>query len=464
MRRQFLRVYLGIAGVLLAAAFVILFVIDREIGRVVDQRLEDSMAPWVNRMRTRLRRAPDAEQRARMLERLSEPAPFAIRVVPLSEVKLSESDSLRLATGEPILVATDEGRMVYGQLDEDEVLALGPLPKLMVPRPLGHGPGPPRFEERGPAPMPLGPGPLAERVPFQGTYLLLGILLAILVLIGAAVYLLLRPFERRIWALADVARRFGEGELGARAATGRDDAIAALATAFNQMADRIGALIAQQRDLMRAVSHELRTPLARLFFLVDDAQSATDAELRNRHLQRIETSLQDLNGLVEELLTFVRLEGQEEGPEREQVTVTPVLREVAAVLTDLRPGLEVAVEEAGIEVSAVPRLFRRAVLNLATNAARHARTRVAMTVRPEHDRVMVVVDDDGPGIPPEARQRVFEPFFRLDESRSADSGGVGLGLAIVQRIMALHNGSIGVEDNPAGGARFVLSFPTRTGH
>jgi signal transduction histidine kinase len=229
------------------------------------------------------------------------------------------------------------------------------------------------------------------------------------------------------------------------------------------MADRIGALIAQQRDLMRAVSHELRTPLARLFFLVDDAQSATEVEVRNRHLQRIETSLQDLNGLVEELLTFVRLEGNDEGAEREPVAVTPVLREVAAVLTDLRPGLEVAVDESTLQVSAVPRLFRRAVLNLATNAARHARARVAMSARQQHEWVVVVVDDDGPGVPPEARQRVFEPFFRLDESRSADSGGVGLGLAIVQRIVALHQGSIGVEENPAGGARFVLSFPSRTG-
>lgn len=463
MRRQFLRVYLGIAGVLLAAAFVILFVIDREIGRVVDQRLEDSMAPWVNRARLRLRRAQNPEERARILERLSEPAPFAIQLVPLSELKLSESDSVRLASGDPVLVATGESRMVYGQLDEDEVLALGPLPKRILPRPRSFGPGPPRFEERGHEPVPLRPGPLLEGPPFQGTYLMLGILLAILVLIGAAVYLLLRPFERRIWALADVARRFGEGELEARAAAGRDDAIAALATAFNQMADRIGALIAQQRDLMRAVSHELRTPLARLFFLVDDAQSAADAESRSRHLQRIETSLQDLNGLVEELLTFVRLEGSAEGPEREQVAVTPVLQEVAAVLTDLRPGLEVAVDETAIEVSAIPRLFRRAVLNLATNAARHARTRVTMTVRQEHERVMVVVDDDGPGIPPEARQRVFEPFFRLDESRSADSGGVGLGLAIVQRIAALHDGSIAVADSSLGGACFVLSFPIRAG-
>lgn len=459
MKRQFLRVYLGIAAVLLLAALATLFVVEREVGKAVDQRLEDSMTPWVNRLRARLRHAETAEERNRTLERAAESAPFAIRLQPLSELPLTEVLRARLAEGEPVLIRVDGSRVVYGQLDDSLALAMGPLPRQMPVPPRGRGPGPPRLDDRPNPRYPYNPGFFGGDQ-FRGTVLMLGVLLAILMVIGAAVYLLLRPFERRIYALADVARRFGEGRLEVRASAGRADAIAALATAFNQMADRIAGLIAQQRDLMRAVSHELRTPLARLFFLVDDAQSATDPQTRDRYLQRVEGSLQDLNALVEELLTFVRLEGATEDGTTAVVPLDGLYAEAAAVLADLRAGLTTTTDGSGLAVQGVPRLLRRAVLNLATNAAQHAHSRVDLTAHREQDQVCLVVDDDGPGVPEAARERVFEPFFRLDEARSADLGGVGLGLSIVQRVATCHGGSVRIEASPWGGARFVLSLPT----
>ncbi len=458
MKRQFLRVYLGIAGVLLAAALATLFVVEREVGKAVDQRLEDSLAPWVNRLRTRLRRAETREERTRVLDRAAESVPFAIRLQPLGELTLNEALRARLAEGEPVLIRIDGDRVVYGQVDDSLALVMGPLPRQIPVPPRGRGPGPPRLEDRPDPHHPYDHGMFGgDR--FQGTLLMFGVLLAILMVIGAAVYLLLRPFERRILALAEVARRFGDGELEVRASTGRADAIAVLASAFNQMADRIAGLIAQQRELMRAVSHELRTPLARLFFLVDDAQSATDAHQRDEYLQRVEGSLQDLNALVEELLTFVRLEGAPEDTAAACVVVDDLYAEVAGVLADLRAGLTVTAAGNGLTVQGQPRLLRRAVLNLATNAARHARSQVRLTACREPDAVCLLVDDDGPGVPEAARQRVFEPFFRLDEARSADLGGVGLGLSIVQRVAACHGGSVRIETSPLGGARFVFSLP-----
>ena len=290
-------------------------------------------------------------------------------------------------------------------------------------------------------------------------YFLLGALLAILVLIGAAVYLLLRPFERRIYALADVARRLGEGKLTTRAPVAGRDAIATLAGTFNDMATRIEQFVERQQELLRAVSHELRTPLARLFFVVDDAQGAKTTAEKDRHLERIEGTLQEINELVEELLTFVRLEGDVAPPAKEPIQTQAVLEEVARQVAELRRDLILQVRCECPEVVGVPRLFRRAVLNLAANAARYARERVEITCTTAGDAVLVWMDDDGPGIPSEARQRIFEPFFRLDESRSASSGGTGLGLAIVQRIMALHGGQVRVEESPLGGARFTLSLP-----
>ena len=110
-------------------------------------------------------------------------------------------------------------------------------------------------------------------------------------------------------------------------------------------------------------------------------------------------------------------------------------------------------------MEAVPRLLRRAVLNLGTNAVRHARSRVRLSAASRGGRVWVHVDDDGPGVPPEARDRVFEPFFRMDASRTSDTGGAGLGLAIVQRIAQVHGGTVTVGEAPLGGARFTLELP-----
>ena len=465
MRRQFLRVYLGIALVLLTAAFTMLFVVDREVRKVVDQRLEEMVVSWARNIRFRLMRAgADPERRAIMLERLNENAPFAIRLIPKEELDLQEDAIERLAAGSPVLIGTDEGRIAYIDFDAGKILVLGPLQRDQLsssPR----GPGPHRGP-RGSRPWgtkPPGPGepfPWAGKFPFQGAYFLIGVLLFILVVIGGAVYLLLHPFERRIYALTDVARDFGEGKWNSRARVERDDAIGALARTFDDMADRIETFIERQKELLRAVSHEFRTPLARLFFMVDDAQDAPTAEEKNRHLGRIDGSLQELNDLVEELLTFVRLDGRtEETPALETVDIGATVDDVAAVISDLRSDLSINVECGDLSIPAIPRLLRRAVLNLATNAARYADERVEISCHRQGDTVHLHVDDDGPGIPREAREKIFEPFIRLDESRTAESGGVGLGLAIVQRIAALHNGRINVDDSPLGGARFTLSLP-----
>lgn len=454
MRRQFLRVYIGIALVLLIAALATLYIVDREMRMVIERRMEETMDPWIKRIRLRLTRAgADEALRAQALERLNNFTPFDLRLVPLAELELAAGPVERLNAGETVLLYSDEERMIYALLDGDEVIALGPLRGRMWGLRKGQLLHPERPQHLGPD------GPRPWRLPLQGAYFLLGALLAILLLIGAAVYLLLRPFERRIYALADVARNFGEGHLDSRAKADRDDAIGALAHTFNDMADRTGSFIERQKELLRAVSHEFRTPLARLFFLVDDAQGTSTPKEKDQFLDRIESSLQDLNDLVEELLTFVRLEGDAEQPARETVDVAAVLADISAVVSDLRGDLELTVDGGDLEIAAVPRLFKRAVLNLATNAARHARQRIEISCVRQEGTIELHVDDDGPGIPADSRQKIFEPFSRLDKSRTADSGGSGLGLAIVQRIAAVHGGQVRAEESPLGGARFILSFP-----
>ena len=310
----------------------------------------------------------------------------------------------------------------------------------------GWGPGPPTAALSG--------GWLHKRSLF-----LLSVIGVPILLVGPAIYFLIRPLNRRINALSRIAERFGEGDLDSRAEHAQSDAFGHLTGTFNRMADQIKGLIDGQNDLLRAVSHELRTPLARLFFVLDDAEDAETPEEKNRQLGRIQKTLTEMNDLVEELLRFVRLDKRDEETLREKIQVEAVLAEMPEVVRDLRGDVRVEIFCGAVQLQAVPRLFRRAVLNLVTNAARYAKSHIWIRASSGADITTLIVDDDGPGVPRDQRERVLKPFLRADESRSSRIGGVGLGLAIVSRIMAIHDGFVEIDDRPEGGARFVLRFP-----
>ena len=155
----------------------------------------------------------------------------------------------------------------------------------------------------------------------------------------------------------------------------------------------------------------------------------------------------------------MRLDGDTEQPVPERIDIPEAIQSLAEEVLPLRDGVALEIDCDSAQISAVSRYFRRAVLNLLTNAVRHARERIRVSCGREDGTICLYVDDDGPGVPEEAREKVFEPFFRLDESRTAGEGGVGLGLAIVQRIMVSLGGTARVTDSPLGGARFTLVFP-----
>lgn len=444
MRRQFLRVYLGIALVLVLAAGAMMWLVEREFRSAVNRRFESAMVPMAQGIRDRVMAAgTTSAQREQALESLRERFGFHIGMRSLQALALAAAEVEAVAGGQTIIFYEEDRRLIAVGLDDSAALVMGPFER--------------RFRPRGERTS--GDDSFWRRFRAYREFFLIGGLLGILLVIGGAVYLLLFPFERRIVALTEVARDFGAGKLESRAVEGQGDAIGALALTFNDMAGRIGGLIERQRELLYAVSHEFRTPLARLFFLVDDAQGTNDASAKDQYLGRIEGSLQDLNDLVEELLTFVRLEENVEEIARETVDIASQIADVALVVADLRGEINLQIDCQSPEVMAVPYLFKRAVLNLTTNAVRHAQTRVEIRCQSSDGWVEVVVDDDGPGIAEAVRDQIFLPFFRVDESRHADSGGFGLGLAIVRQIMAVHNGRVEVGESALGGARFMLYFP-----
>jgi len=235
------------------------------------------------------------------------------------------------------------------------------------------------------------------------------------------------------------------------------DEIAALASTMNRMLDRLDSSATAQRRFVSDASHELRSPLATIRQHAELAQAHPSATSIGELAEVVSEEGLRLQGIVESLLLLARLD---EG--------ASTLHE-AVDLDDLALGEVRRLRAAGVEVDGSgiraarvegdPRLLGQLLRNLADNAVRHSAGRVAISVVPQDRHVFVMVEDDGAGVPPDERERIFERFVRLDEARSRDAGGSGLGLAIAHGIAAASAGTVSVDDSRWGGARFVVTLP-----
>ncbi|CAB3862478.1 ATP-binding protein [Achromobacter piechaudii] len=313
------------------------------------------------------------------------------------------------------------------------------------------------------------PGPGAQWLMVQmppeppvTTWMIVVIYSALALLLGAFMLVWALPIWRDLEALKTAAQRMGHGDLQARARLSRYSSIRGLGDTFNQMSDRIAALISNQRELTNAVSHELRTPIARLSFELDMIDGETDPAARRRLVEEMKSDVAELDSMASELLMYARLEHKSDDiPLQAQDArgwLESVVQHAAYEAEQLGVQCQVSQCDPG-EVRLHPRYMTRALLNLLQNAIRHAggRVQVALTSPAPHEYVLTV-DDDGPGVPGADRERIFEPFIRLDESRARVTGGTGLGLAIVSRVARWHNGAAAVSDSALGGARFEIRW------
>jgi len=293
-----------------------------------------------------------------------------------------------------------------------------------------------------------------------------------LVLIGvgvAAVVLggsIARPLDR----LARTAHALGAGDLSARTGvTARGDEVGAVAHAFDDMADRLVALLRGQTELIANVAHELRTPLARIRVALDLAAEG-DAKVARESLAEIEEDLAELEALVNDVLTSARMDlaANRASGGAPPVHLAPL--EVAAVVTQAagrmrqrHPGraveLELAADIPPVTGDAV--LLRRALENLLDNARKYSPPDTEIRVRASRqgDEAVVEVIDRGEGIAPEDLDRLFTPFFRADRSRARATGGVGLGLALARRIVEAHGGTLVARSAPGAGTTMTIALP-----
>jgi signal transduction histidine kinase len=235
-----------------------------------------------------------------------------------------------------------------------------------------------------------------------------------------------------------------------------DDEIAELATTMNEMLDRLQAASVSQRQFVSDASHELRSPVASIRAQLETALQYPDDVDWPSVARIVLAEDARLEHLVGNLLAMARLEEGRLGP-RSEIDMDDLVMAQTQRMTGIRLDLSGV---SGGRVWGNPDELTSVVRNLLDNAARHATSTVAVSVQENGPWVLVTVGDDGPGVPVEDRERVFERFARLQEGRSRDQGGTGLGLALSRRVVESHGGRIHVEASPLGGACFVVSLPS----
>jgi two-component system sensor histidine kinase CpxA len=335
---------------------------------------------------------------------------------------------------------------------------------------LAQGSSPSR---RGPPPRPVGgrfilTSPpdnggsrllIVVRPPFGPGIFLLYYLWILLVIVGLG-YALAVHLARPLRGLRRAVERFGQGELSTRIGSTRRDEIGELSRAFDVMADRIKTLLSAERRLLQDVSHELRSPLARLKFAVELARTSED---RGAAMDRIKRDVDRLSTLVDELLQLTRAEGDPSARALEEVLLGSLLQALVedCTLEANAKGCRLVLRAEGpCAVQGERELLRRAIENVLRNALRYApeRTTIEIDLQLCDGNAIIAVRDYGVGVPEQDLESIFEPFYRVEDDRSRTSGGVGLGLGIARRAVALHGGSI-VARNVHPGLRVTIELP-----
>ncbi|HAV1773939.1 TPA: two-component system sensor histidine kinase RstB [Enterobacter hormaechei subsp. xiangfangensis] len=421
MKKLFVQFYLLLFVCFLVMTMLVGLVYKFTAERAGRQSLDDLMKSSLYLMRSELREIPPHDW-ARTLKELDLNLSFDLRIEPMKDFDLAPPAMQRLRDGD--IVALDEKYTFIQRIPRSHyVLAVGPVPYLYYLH--------------------------------QMRLLDLALLGFIAISLAFPVFIWMRPHWQDMLKLESAAQRFGEGHLTERIHFDSGSSFDRLGIAFNQMADNINALIASKKQLIDGIAHELRTPLVRLRYRLEMSENLTGAES-----QALNRDIGQLEALIEELLTYARLDR----PQTELHLSTPDLpvwlqthiNDVQSVnpqrklLTAITPGAYGALDM---------RLMERVLDNLMNNAMRYSETTLRIGLDLQGSQAILCVEDDGPGIEPAEREKVFEPFVRLDPSRDRATGGCGLGLAIVRSIAQAMGGSVRCEASELGGARFVFSWP-----
>lgn len=432
MNRLFFRFFILVMLSISVAAFIVYFTINRLFGDPLESIARRQAAAQIFLLEQYVDQAP-ADEWLDRLNKVREVSESRIDLVPIAIARKSLPEQEREAFERGEVVIDIPHKAMFRRVDLTGDKYIGSNEEAIHAQDL---------------PIDIGVALKVEAV----RYLIVA--LALLIPIG----FWSRSHWKGLQLLMRVADKFGAGQLKARAQMQPGDSIYPLAERINHMADRIETLLESQRSLLHSVSHEIRTPIARLEFAFELLHDTVQDNVLEKRIGSMQGDLTELKSLVNELLGMARMDSDQ--PLRyETFDVTETLRSCANTLPPSAVSLDVAVPDGMGSYYGDARLLQRATGNLLRNAQKYANARVALSAWRKLGGVTIIVDDDGPGIPESEREKVFEPFYRLDRSRDRNTGGFGLGLSIASKAVSLHGGTLKIETSPLGGARFLITLP-----
>ena len=419
-RRLLFRSFLFLVGGLLVIAIVLDLGFD-----YLQSRQEPDPDRWLEStfslIEQRLAAAP-IEQREEIASTLANDLKVGVRLLARDDIYMNQVSEQRL----PALVDADGGTSyLYDAESIDAIIRLGPI---------------------------------AE----PASNLLLNLLPPLFYLsIFFVVGLWLRPLLKDINVISDGAQRFAADYREPLSTAEQTTELSALAKNLDEMAARLSGVLRSQKELIAALSHEMRTPLARIRFALAVVGDRGDEKL-HKELAAMSDDVQEIDDLIASMLNYARLDHPDIEMHWQAVPASAWLEQVTSKSGTDAVQIDVEFEGAADKVWMDPRLMELALSNLLVNAGKYAGGQVRCSLAQVADEHVLTVEDDGKGIPEDLRGQVFKAFTRLDDSRNRETGGYGLGLAVVARVAELHGGTADVNASPSlGGARFSISWPAR---
>ncbi len=288
---------------------------------------------------------------------------------------------------------------------------------------------------------------------------------------GLVCYLLARYLTAPVVRLRAATQRLAAGDLSARAgglSVHRRDEMAQLVRDFDTMAERLEATVNAQARLLNDISHELRSPLARLNVASALAHQRAGVEAHSA-LERIDLESERLNELIGGLLTLARLDSGNDARQKSAIPLGEMIEGIAADADFEAQGRNCRVESVIKEdcvVTGSPTLLHSAIENVVRNAARYTQEGTSVQITLERGlgsggpEAVIRIVDSGPGVPEEELDKLFRPFYRIDDARGRKTGGVGLGLAITERAVRIHGGTVKASNRMQGGLQVEIRLPS----
>jgi signal transduction histidine kinase len=277
-------------------------------------------------------------------------------------------------------------------------------------------------------------------------------------LIGTVIagsYLMVRRLIRPVNWLTQGVGEIAKGHFDHQVPVGSSDELGELTKSFNEMAHRVNEMIQARDRLLLDVSHELRSPLTRMKVAAEFIQNEPAKE-------KIQQEVRELETMVTELLETERLKSNPGSLTLAETDLVTLAKEIAHAYTDREPGVQVVAPPESVQLPLDRQRIIMALRNLVENALKHTRPEygpINIKIEKNINSVAMLIQDFGPGIPPEEQSRIFEPFYRVDPSRTRDTGGYGLGLSLAKKIMAAHGGDLSLSSEHGQGSTFIMEFP-----